>query len=216
MPKSASAPTGDGRAVPPDQSASASADPASPRQGLGLVWIRVVQFSVDLAIVATLSWATSLLMELLPKAPDGTYGDPIAALVALLMVLAAVGAINIVYWIVWPARHVGQTPAMSLFGLRVVSTSGARATSAQLALRTLFLAADGLFFGLVAVVTMLSNPARQRLGDLVANTIVIPTQPWWRRTGGELENRPKDTPSRKTPKGGGKQKGSRASSASSA
>jgi uncharacterized RDD family membrane protein YckC len=150
---------------------------------LVVVWLRVAQFAVDLAIVAAAAMGAAMLMELLPKAPDGTYGNPVTAMLLFLVILAAVAALNLWYWIIRPVRHHGQTLAMSWFGLQVVPLAGTRATATQLALRMLLLAADGMFMGLVGLLAMLSNPKRQRLGDAVAQTVVLRTAPAWGRQG---------------------------------
>ena len=36
---------------------------------------------------------------------------------------------------------------------------------------------DGLFFGLVGLIAMLATPRGQRLGDVVADTLVVSTLP---------------------------------------
>ncbi len=62
---------------------------------------------------------------------------------------------------------------MGWFGLRVVSVSGGPPTRSQLTLRWLALVLDGAFFGVVGLVAMLLSPRTQRLGDSLAQTLVV-------------------------------------------
>lgn len=70
-------------------------------------------------------------------------------------------------------RH-GATPGQRMFGLRVVSETGAAPTLPQSLLRNLLRTADFLPFGYgLGVVVALSTRRFQRLGDLAARTLVI-------------------------------------------
>lgn len=168
--------------------------PAIGPQPAILAWWRVAQFALDLGIVTALAFAASLLMTLVPKAPDGTYSNPLLTLAAAGLVLLVVTAINIWYWVLWPLAHRGQTIAMSWFGLQVVTATGGHATAAQLCLRMVGLAADAMFMGLVGLLAMLGTPTRQRLGDILASTVVTPVaghspRPDAPALGGELRSR---------------------------
>lgn len=68
----------------------------------------------------------------------------------------------------------GDTPGKRAFGLRVVTTTGRPIGFARAALRNVLRAADLLPVGyLVGVVAMAISPRFQRIGDLVAGTMVI-------------------------------------------
>jgi uncharacterized RDD family membrane protein YckC len=69
----------------------------------------------------------------------------------------------------------GATPGKLALGLRVAKADGSRAGAGAIAARTLLRLLDGLpFLYLVGFVAILVTPARQRLGDLAAGTVVVP------------------------------------------
>jgi uncharacterized RDD family membrane protein YckC len=68
----------------------------------------------------------------------------------------------------------GRTLGKRLLGLRVAAADGGRAGAGQIAIRTAFRLVDGVGFYLVGLIVVLaSGRRRQRLGDLVARTIVV-------------------------------------------
>jgi len=68
----------------------------------------------------------------------------------------------------------GRTLGKLALGVRVVSADGSRAGPGQVAARTALRLIDGILFYLVGLITILATGARrQRLGDLVAKTVVI-------------------------------------------
>lgn len=70
-------------------------------------------------------------------------------------------------------RSGGFSVGMQVFGLRLVTMAGGRPTWKALALRWLLWQVDGLFLAVVGIVVMICTPRHQRLGDLVAGTLVI-------------------------------------------
>jgi uncharacterized RDD family membrane protein YckC len=87
--------------------------------------------------------------------------------------LVVLFAIQWVYFVVWDATR-GRSPGKAAFGLRVVTTAGRPIGWRAAALRNLLRAADVLPTGyLVGVVAMALNARFQRLGDLVAGTMVV-------------------------------------------
>jgi len=78
------------------------------------------------------------------------------------------------YFLVFETLFRGRTPGKSLTHLRVVSDGGGVLGWRQSLLRNLLRMVDALPAGyLIGVVAMLISPRVQRLGDLVAGTIVI-------------------------------------------
>lgn len=78
------------------------------------------------------------------------------------------------YPVFFEVRRQGVTPGKGLFGLRVVDEDGLPITFQASALRTLLLIVDLMpACGLVALLSMLFTKRSQRLGDLVAKTVVI-------------------------------------------
>ena len=81
----------------------------------------------------------------------------------------------------------GQTPGKYMLGLRVLTDTGEPINGMQATLRNLLRAAD-LFLPLVALVVMSLNRKYQRLGDLVAGTIVVVEERQWLTGVAQLED----------------------------
>jgi uncharacterized RDD family membrane protein YckC len=81
----------------------------------------------------------------------------------------------------------GQTPGKYMLGLRVLSDSGEPINGMQATLRNLLRAAD-LFLPLAGLVVMSLNKKFQRLGDLVAGTIVVIEERQWLTGVAQLED----------------------------
>jgi uncharacterized RDD family membrane protein YckC len=75
--------------------------------------------------------------------------------------------------VLWPALHDGQTPAMRWFGLRVVTRLGERPRLTAFGLRAALMLVDGFPFGLIGLVIMARSRQQQRLGDIMAGTLVV-------------------------------------------
>jgi uncharacterized RDD family membrane protein YckC len=82
-----------------------------------------------------------------------------------------------VAWVIWlplPEFVLGKTLGKWACDLRVVNLDNGRITFGQAFVRHLLDAVDlGGFFGLVAFIVARTNPLNQRLGDLVAKTLVV-------------------------------------------
>ncbi|MEV6825022.1 RDD family protein [Amycolatopsis sp. NPDC051102] len=85
-------------------------------------------------------------------------------------------------WI--PLRRGGITPGMLIVGLRVETLRGGQPKARAYVVRWLLMTVDGLLFGLVAVVSIVVTRRRQRIGDLVARTLVVRAGPESPRTSG--------------------------------
>ncbi|MCC7054663.1 MAG: stage II sporulation protein M [Gemmatimonadaceae bacterium] len=78
------------------------------------------------------------------------------------------------YFVVFEAVWDGQTPGKRLLGLRVVRNGGGGVDLGPSAARNLLRFVDFLPFGYFAgMLTIIANQRNQRLGDLVAGTIVV-------------------------------------------
>ena len=67
----------------------------------------------------------------------------------------------------------GQSPGKKLNKIKVVNLDGSKPTLVSFLLRWVFRTIDMLFFGSVALFTILLNGKGQRLGDIVAGTVVV-------------------------------------------
>lgn len=117
-----------------------------------------------------------------------TGGIGAAAKAGMGLVLVALFAAQWVYFVVCEALY-GRSPGKMAVGVRVVTTSGRPIGWRAAALRNLLRAADLLPVGYVAgVVSMALSSRFQRLGDLVAGTMVV--VPESARAARPLELRP--------------------------
>lgn len=115
-----------------------------------------------------------------------------AAKAGMGLVLLALFAAQWVYFVVCEALY-GRSPGKMAVGIRVVTTSGRPIGWRAAALRNLLRAADLLPVGYVAgVVSMALSSRFQRLGDLVAGTMVV--VPESARAARPLELRPPAQP----------------------
>lgn len=127
---------------------------------------RVVAHVVDLVIFVGLTIALSFGIARI------SGGQSIEALSSILLVWVSLGPFA--YFILLEGLWNGQTPGKRVNGLRVRMADGTPVTFVGAMGRNLIRPADMLPGPyLVGVVAMFLNPRSQRLGDLVANTVVI-------------------------------------------
>lgn len=134
---------------------------------------RVAQFAVDVALVQAGAIAVAAFVALLARVVLGSGHLVILVLTFLLIWLW----LSLFGWllvtVLLPVLHDGRTPAMRWLGLRVVTTSGETPRPAAHVIRCVATLVDGLAFGLIGLVVMANSGHRQRLGDLVAHTLVV-------------------------------------------
>jgi uncharacterized RDD family membrane protein YckC len=95
------------------------------------------------------------------------------AVVGVSVYLAGLIAASLLNEVVLPSRRGNATLGMAVTGLRVLTLDGSAPRLRSFFLRWLLWQADGLFFGLVGLIIMQFTPRHQRLGDLVASTVVV-------------------------------------------
>jgi uncharacterized RDD family membrane protein YckC len=138
-----------------------------------IVGRRCLQFALDRLVVLVplclLGWLAAWL--LLPTSSLHALVVFTLTELIVLLVLGAVSLLALEIW--WPYRHGGQTPAMRWLGLRIIRTDSGQLALRDYLLRTLLLVVDGFLWGLVGLALMLISRRHQRLGDLVANTVVV-------------------------------------------
>jgi uncharacterized RDD family membrane protein YckC len=115
-----------------------------------------------------------LLLVVLAFFGDTTSGDlSSGAKAGRGLILLALFAAQWLWFVVWEATQ-GQSPGKKLTGVRVVAENGRPIGWRAAALRNLLRAADALPTGyLVGLASMAVSSRFQRLGDLVAGTIVV-------------------------------------------
>lgn len=136
---------------------------------------RGVQFLLDYFITGIVAGLSLLLFLLLPTDDDGAVeGGSAFVAVLLAVILISVG------WALWvwcwrPVRRGGQTYAMSALGVRVEKLSGEPVTFWTMFVRMLCLAIDVGITPLVGWLTIVFSQKKQRVGDMIASTVVVRT-----------------------------------------
>ena len=134
---------------------------------------RVGALAIDLAILV----GTSLLLGL-ALYYAGALGDVMQSLSATVLIFASFFA-QWGYFMLFEGLGGGRTPGKRAIGLRVVHVGGEPLSFRGSVLRNLVRAVDflpvvsGIPSGLVGAVCILVNRRAQRLGDLVAGTMVV-------------------------------------------
>jgi len=139
-----------------------------PYQGVG---IRFAAQLIDGVVLVVLFWglgyiiggATGNLTE------DGFQmtGGPALLLISLDSMLW------LVYFILAEGLGNGQSLGKKLVGIRVVNPGGGRISFNQAIIRNVLRMVDGLACYLVGAVLVWRSPRKQRLGDRVADTVVV-------------------------------------------
>lgn len=94
----------------------------------------------------------------------------------IALLLLAVWLLFYFYYVLFEVAWEGQTPGKRLAGLRVLDRSGRPASAGALVIRNLVRLVDSLPMPIAypgGVISFLSTPLGQRLGDLAAGTIVM-------------------------------------------
>ncbi len=92
----------------------------------------------------------------------------------LAIVILAFFFLQWVYFIAFELGAGGQTPGKRWLGLRVLDLDGQSPTFIAILLRNVLRVVDALPFGyLIGQASILLTPRRQRLGDLIAGTVVV-------------------------------------------
>jgi uncharacterized membrane protein SpoIIM required for sporulation len=143
---------------------------------------RALAAVVDHLILLAIGGVLLLLVGLFGLLDVGLGGGSLFVIgVAYLVVLCF-------YFVLFETRRGGQTPGKQLIGIRVVDASGRGITTGPALLRNLLRLADFLpgpyVVGLLAIAI---HPRNQRLGDMVADTLVVRDRPA-DRTGIDEEN----------------------------
>ena len=141
--------------------------------GETVVLRRYVQYVLDQAriLVATVSatlWGVAAAYALVKI---GAPGKVLYLPLVLFIVVQLGGTVWSEVWV--PHRHGGSTPGMRRLGLRIVRIDGGEPGLRDYFVRWLLMVVDGMFLGLVGAVLIVVTPRHQRLGDLVARTLVV-------------------------------------------
>ncbi len=135
-----------------------------------MVLRRYAQFAVDRLLVTVPAVVLAVAFLLLTRhhadrrvVAYGTFG------ICLVAVLAGNWLVEV--WV--PYRRFQGTPGMRWLGLKVVALDGGRPGFRAFTIRWLMVVVDGYFFGAVGALVIACTRRHQRVGDLVAGTLVV-------------------------------------------
>ena len=128
---------------------------------------RVLATIVD-GIVLTVVFVVMSMLFGSASAEGGQVGASLGGVAFL-----ALSLLSIAYFIVLEG-YLGQTLGKMLLGIKVVREDTGEVPGIKAAIiRTVMRLIDGLFAYLVAFITVLASQKNQRLGDMLANTLVV-------------------------------------------
>jgi uncharacterized RDD family membrane protein YckC len=139
---------------------------------------RFVAVLVDMLLIAAFFCLELLVLVMIGAAASSSRSSGGADGNAVKWFFAILGFIDfLVFWgyfALFEAYWKGQTPGKRTMKLRVIKDSGRQITFFEALARNLLRIIDYIpGFYLVGVITMLCNKRNQRLGDLVAGTLVV-------------------------------------------
>jgi uncharacterized RDD family membrane protein YckC len=119
--------------------------------------------------------ALVLIIVLIMVLATARAGGPgLSFFTLLLMMIVGVVMVTLGYFVVFEWIWNGQTPGKRLTGIRVVKRGGMPLSPRDVLLRNLVRLLDYFpSYGLVGMVTFFGSANQQRVGDLVADTVVI-------------------------------------------
>jgi uncharacterized RDD family membrane protein YckC len=119
---------------------------------------RVVAYIIDVIIVGVIVGVIGVTLEAIG------LGNVFSSLVATVLGFG---------YFIYMEGTTGQTFGKRVMNIRVVTETGADITMAQSAVRNILRIVDTFFFGLIGLILIIFTQKRQRIGDMVAKTIVI-------------------------------------------
>jgi len=130
-------------------------------------YVRVLAYLLDLLIRGGICLAAYLLLMFVGMIIGFTVAQGLSMLLMFFLVFF--------YYVIFEAGKRGASPGKRAMGLRVVDTSGAPISWGQAFIRNMLRFADGMpifTYGFGLLTTLLTKRF-QRLGDLLANTVVV-------------------------------------------
>jgi uncharacterized RDD family membrane protein YckC len=131
-------------------------------QGVG-VGKRAVAIIIDMIVLCIVGWVIGMGMGGAASTGFNLAGAP--ALIWFLIALA--------YYVVMEVQMGGTLGKLAL-GLKVVKEGGEKVDWQASVIRNILRIVDGFFFYLVGAIIVWTSKKKQRLGDIVAHTLVVP------------------------------------------
>jgi uncharacterized RDD family membrane protein YckC len=137
------------------------------------VWIRFVALLIDsLILTVVLGIIGAIVGFLIAAVAQNSSG----AAVGLGLILDLIIIVLSFGYFAYMEATQGGTFGKKALGLRIVKVDGGPIGWNEAIIRTLLRIVDNFFFGLVGFICILSSEKKQRVGDMVAKTIVITTR----------------------------------------
>lgn len=138
------------------------------------VGLRAIAGLIDLVVLVVI---TSCVLVVFGYGTDEDATDFSSALESTPQWLNLLGiVVGIIYFTIMEAAS-GTTPGKRLLKLRVVRFDGSPLRARDAIARNLFRILDGLFLYAVGAIAIWTSSTNQRLGDRIAGTIVVRSQP---------------------------------------
>lgn len=129
---------------------------------------------IGAALIDTALRYVMLIALIVAVAVFGTVARGGPSWVGLTIGLLGTFLITVGYSVIFEAAWSGRTPGKAALGLRVVTVSGAPIRFRHAAIRgALGLVEIAMTFGGIAALVMLLNKKHQRIGDVIAGTVVL-------------------------------------------
>jgi uncharacterized RDD family membrane protein YckC len=132
---------------------------------------RGLRLLIDGLLVSTAALVAGLLLWFAAALVIGVDAAVVIG-VAGFGAVAFLGPIANDVWMPCKSRA-GASVGMRIAGIRVVMLDGSRPPLRAFAIRYALWVVDGMLWGIVGLVVVLRTPYRQRVGDLVAGTVVV-------------------------------------------
>jgi uncharacterized RDD family membrane protein YckC len=146
---------------------AASGTPTATAVDVHVTGRRVLATIVDGVLLGLLFFVMSMLFGS-SSAEGGQVNASLNGLPFLMYLVLVVA-----YYVLMEG-YLGQTVGKMLLGIKVVREGTGEVPGLQgAAIRTVLRIVDGFFFYLVAFISVLASAKNQRLGDMVANTLVV-------------------------------------------
>jgi uncharacterized RDD family membrane protein YckC len=145
---------------------------------------RMVAFGIDIGIISAVIYGAILVMVLLAVAMSipiaaAVHGNDLLKGIALfggialvVVILLAIASMTHIFFIYYEFKK-GATPGKRLMGLRVVSLDGGPITKGQAIYRDFVRWYVDVLLVFPALISMFATKKKQRVGDLLANTVVV-------------------------------------------
>ncbi|TDD60276.1 RDD family protein [Kribbella antibiotica] len=149
-------------------------DRTDPTKVLGRRLLHLVIDGLLVGTAALLLGAAVLLALTVGLAHWIDFGAAFVVGMVFCLAVALLGPLVNEVWIPHKSRA-GASLGMRITGIRVIMLDGSKPPLKAFALRYVLMVVDGMLWGLVGIVVILRTPRRQRVGDLVAGTVVVRT-----------------------------------------